>query len=60
MLSFVREGDTVFRYPMDRMARNLDDLRRITLQAEKCPAQEQRQGVSLEGERETGLRADAL
>jgi DNA invertase Pin-like site-specific DNA recombinase len=29
MQSFVREGDTVFCYSMDRLARNRDDLRRI-------------------------------
>jgi DNA invertase Pin-like site-specific DNA recombinase len=29
MLSFVREGDTVVVHSMDRLARNLDDLRRI-------------------------------
>jgi DNA invertase Pin-like site-specific DNA recombinase len=31
MQSFVREGDTVFCQSMDRLARNLDDLRRIVL-----------------------------
>jgi len=29
MLGFVREGDTVVTHSMDRLARNLDDLRRI-------------------------------
>ena len=29
MLEYVREGDTVFVHSMDRLARNLDDLRRI-------------------------------
>jgi len=29
MLSFIREGDTVIIHSMDRLARNLDDLRRI-------------------------------
>lgn len=29
MLSFIREGDTVIVHSMDRLARNLDDLRRI-------------------------------
>ncbi len=29
MLSFVREGDTVVVHSMDRMARNLDDLRKL-------------------------------
>ncbi|WP_425387793.1 recombinase family protein [Edaphobacter aggregans] len=31
MQGFVREGDTVFCHSMDRLARNLDDLRRIVL-----------------------------
>ena len=31
MQSFVRDGDTVFCHSMDRLARNLDDLRRIVL-----------------------------
>jgi DNA invertase Pin-like site-specific DNA recombinase len=31
MLGFVREGDTVLCHSMDRLARNLDDLRRIVL-----------------------------
>src|SRR5258707_2941644 len=29
--SFVRQGDTLFCHSMDRLARNLDDLRRIVL-----------------------------
>ena len=29
LLTFVREGDTVVVYSMDRLARNLDDLRRL-------------------------------
>ncbi|WP_005031698.1 recombinase family protein [Holophaga foetida] len=29
LLSFVREGDTVVAHSMDRLARNLDDLRRL-------------------------------
>ncbi len=29
MLDFVREGDTVFIHSMDRLARNLDDLRKL-------------------------------
>lgn len=29
MLAFVREGDTIVVHSMDRLARNLDDLRRI-------------------------------
>jgi hypothetical protein len=31
MQGFVREGDTEFCHSMDRLARNLDDLRRIVL-----------------------------
>jgi DNA invertase Pin-like site-specific DNA recombinase len=31
MQGFVRDGDTVFCHSMDRLARNLDDLRRIVL-----------------------------
>jgi DNA invertase Pin-like site-specific DNA recombinase len=29
MLSFIREGDTVIVHSMDRLARNLDDLRKL-------------------------------
>lgn len=32
MLSFVRDGDTVLVHSMDRLARNLDDLRRLVRQ----------------------------
>jgi DNA invertase Pin-like site-specific DNA recombinase len=32
MLAFVREGDTVVVHSMDRLARNLDDLRRLVQQ----------------------------
>ncbi|MBA8666545.1 recombinase family protein [Holosporaceae bacterium 'Namur'] len=32
MLDYVREGDTVFIHSMDRLARNLDDLRRLVTQ----------------------------
>lgn len=35
MLSFVREGDTVVVHSMDRLARNLDDLRRMVQQLTK-------------------------
>jgi len=31
LLGFVREGDTVAVHSMDRLARNLDDLRRLVL-----------------------------
>ena len=32
LLGFVREGDTVVVHSMDRLARNLDDLRRLVQQ----------------------------
>ncbi|HHH7389290.1 TPA: recombinase family protein, partial [Escherichia coli] len=32
LLSYVREGDTLVVHSMDRLARNLDDLRRIVQQ----------------------------
>lgn len=35
LLSFVREGDTVVVHSMDRLARNLDDLRRMVAQLTK-------------------------
>jgi DNA invertase Pin-like site-specific DNA recombinase len=31
LLTYVRDGDTVFIHSMDRLARNLDDLRRLVL-----------------------------
>jgi DNA invertase Pin-like site-specific DNA recombinase len=34
-LAFIREGDTLVVHSMDRLARNLDDLRRIVLQLTK-------------------------
>lgn len=35
MISFAREGDTVVVHSMDRLARNLDDLRRLVQQLTK-------------------------
>lgn len=35
LLSFIREGDTLVCHSMDRLARNLDDLRRIVLELTK-------------------------
>ena len=32
LLDYVRDGDQVFVHSMDRLARNLDDLRAIVLQ----------------------------
>lgn len=36
LLAFVREGDTVVVHSMDRLARNLDDLRRLVQKLTKC------------------------
>ena len=36
LISFVREGDTVVVHSMDRLARNLDDLRRLVQNLAKC------------------------
>lgn len=35
LLSFIREGDTLVCHSMDRLARNLDDLRRVVLELTK-------------------------
>lgn len=35
MLLFVREGDTVVVHSMDRLARNLDDLRRLVQRSDQ-------------------------
>lgn len=35
LLSFIREGDTLVSHSMDRLARNLDDLRKIVLDLTK-------------------------
>ena len=36
MMKFAREGDTVICHSMDRLARNLDDLRRIVKELTGC------------------------
>ena len=36
LLAFVREGDTVVVHSMDRLARNLDDLRRLVKNLTGC------------------------
>jgi DNA invertase Pin-like site-specific DNA recombinase len=38
LLAFVREGDTVVVHSMDRLARNLDDLRRLVQKITQCGA----------------------
>jgi len=35
LLSYVREGDTLVVHSMDRLARNLDDLRRMVQQLDR-------------------------
>jgi DNA invertase Pin-like site-specific DNA recombinase len=41
LLSYAREGDTIVVHSMDRLARNVDDLRRIVLS-------ERRRGVRMQ------------
>lgn len=36
MLSYVRDGDTVIVHSMDRLARNLDDLRKLVFKLNGC------------------------
>jgi DNA invertase Pin-like site-specific DNA recombinase len=49
LLAFVRDGDTVVVHSMDRLARNLDDLRRIVQDLT-------RRGVRIEFVKECQLR----
>ncbi len=47
LVGFVREGDTVVVHSMDRLARNLDDLRKLVLTLTKRGIQGSvRQGVA--------------
>lgn len=52
LLAYVREGDTVIVHSMDRLARNVDDLRRIVteLSGRGVRVEFQREGVVFEGE----------
>lgn len=52
LLSYVREGDTVVVHSMDRLARNVDDLRRIVtdLSGRGVRVEFQREGVIFTGE----------
>ena len=52
MLAYVREGDTVIVHSMDRLARNVDDLRRIVtkLSGRGVRVEFQREGVNFSGE----------
>ncbi|WP_045878767.1 recombinase family protein [Pseudofrankia sp. DC12] len=52
MLAFVREGDTVLVHSMDRLARNLDDLRRLvrTLTAKGVRVEFVKEGLTFTGE----------
>ena len=52
LLSYVREGDTVIVHSMDRLARNVDDLRRIVteLSGRGVRVEFQREGVVFVGD----------
>lgn len=52
LLSYVREGDTVVIHSMDRLARNLDDLRRLVERITKKGARIEfiKEGLSFTGE----------
>lgn len=52
MLSYVREGDTVLVHSMDRLARSLDDLRRLvkTLNDRSIKVVFAKEGLSFSGE----------
>ncbi|GAA5504518.1 DNA-invertase hin [Deinococcus xinjiangensis] len=52
LLAYVREGDTVVVHSMDRLARNVDDLRRIVtdLSGRGIRVEFQREGVIFTGE----------
>jgi DNA invertase Pin-like site-specific DNA recombinase len=52
LLKFVRSGDTIFVHSMDRLARNLDDLRRIVNQqtAQGVRIEFVKEGLSFSGE----------
>jgi DNA invertase Pin-like site-specific DNA recombinase len=52
LLAFVREGDTVVIHSMDRLARNLDDLRRLVQRLTSCGARVEfvKEGLTFTGE----------
>jgi len=52
LLGFVREGDTVVVHSMDRLARNLDHLRRIVLDLTACGVRVEfvKEGLTFTGE----------
>jgi DNA invertase Pin-like site-specific DNA recombinase len=52
MIGFVREGDTVVVHSMDRLARNLDDLRRLvqTLTSKKVAVEFEHEHLKFTGE----------
>ncbi len=52
LLAYVREGDTVIVHSMDRLARNVDDLRRIVteLSGRGVQVEFRREGVIFTGE----------
>ena len=52
MLDYVRDGDTVIVHSMDRLARNLDDLRRLVAQltSQKIKIEFVKEGLTFTGE----------
>lgn len=52
LLNYVRKGDTVVVHPMDRLARNVDDLRRIVTELSErgIRVEFRREGVTFGGE----------
>ena len=52
MLNFVREGDTIVVHSMDRLARNLEDLRQIVQKWTKCGVRVEfvKEGLTFSGE----------
>ena len=52
MLDYVRDGDTVIVHSMDRLARNLDDLRRLVTQltAQEIKIEFVKEGLTFTGE----------
>ena len=52
MLDFVREGDTIIVHSMDRLARNLDDLKRLVNQCnvERITVKFLKEGLTFTGE----------
>ena len=52
MLDYVRDGDTIYVHSMDRLARNLDDLRRLVnqLTEQQVRIEFLKEGLSFDGD----------